>query len=85
MDGFHSLEDRETIAKKLTAAGAALVLTGHVHVSQYEPQPYPPLHFIAGSATQMGGPKSFLVIDVYPTGFDVQQYSIGPDNHFRSM
>lgn len=31
----------------------------------------------------MGGPKSFLVIDVYSAGFDVQEYILGPDNHFQ--
>ncbi|MFN7938597.1 MAG: metallophosphoesterase [Bryobacteraceae bacterium] len=79
------LDDRETIAKSLAAAGADCVLTGHVHVSQYEPQPDPPLHFIAGSAAQMCGHKSFLVLDGYCAGFDVQHFALGPDNHFRSV
>lgn len=82
-DSLLRLANRQEIAKRLAAAGANLVLTGHVHVSQYEPQPCKPMHFIAGSAAQMGRPKSFLVIDVYSTGFDVQELVLGPDNHFQ--
>lgn len=77
------LDNRDQIAHRLAAAGANLIVSGHVHISQqHEPTPLRPLQCIAGSATQIRAPKTFLVIDTYPDGFDPQEYIMGPDNHF---
>ncbi len=77
------LDAREEIAHQLAASGADLVLSGHVHESRrYESAADRPRQFIAGSAAQLGGPKSFLVVDVYTDGFDCQEYKMGWNNQF---
>ncbi|MBL8173378.1 MAG: metallophosphoesterase [Bryobacterales bacterium] len=69
------LDDREQVGELL--GGMDVVMSGHVHVSQaHTAADRGPMQCIAGTATQMGHGKSFLVTDVYEGGFDVREYGM---------
>ena len=77
------LDDSERVARRLAASGVNLVLSGHVHVCRlYEAASFLPAQFIAGSAAQFRGPKNYLAIDIYDSGFDPHEYGMSPDNQF---
>ena len=61
------LNNREAIAKALVDSGADVALAGHVHLQQHPNRAQSkPLHFIAGSACQIGSRPSFWTLDLYP-------------------
>ncbi len=60
------LRRRQEIARSLSNAGAHIVLAGHIHNQQYFGRtPISPLHFIAGSACQIGSPPSFWRLELF--------------------
>ena len=61
------LEDREMVCKRLSDAGADLVLSGHVHEWFVSPkvQDKAPNHFTIGTGAQQCSKRSFAVIDIF--------------------
>jgi hypothetical protein len=60
------LRDRHSIARELAAAGAHLVLAGHVHAQQHSRRAFGrPNQFVAGSACQISSRPTFWVLDLH--------------------
>jgi 3',5'-cyclic AMP phosphodiesterase CpdA len=69
MLGFEvlKLKQRDAVAAVLKKSGAHLTLAGHVHeAQQHAATPERPLHFIAGTACQIGGTPSFWLLNLFP-------------------
>lgn len=73
------LRRREAIAENLKTAGAQMALSGHVHERQHHPATAArPLHFIAGSACQIGAIPSFWLLNLFAAQVTFHELFIPP-------